>query len=85
VISGRGIARDESGNTPIVEGDAVIFAPGEAHQLINDGSEDLILYVIADNPVGESCYYPDSHKWLVRSPERILLRGESLDYFDGEE
>ena len=85
VLSGRGLARDESGKTPIAEGDAFIYPPGESHQLINDSSEDLVLYVIADNPVGESCYYPDSQKWLVRSPERRLLRGEALDYFDGEE
>jgi uncharacterized cupin superfamily protein len=85
VISGRGLARDDSGKTPIGEGDAFIYGPGEAHQLINDSSEDLILYVIADNPIGESCYYPDSNKWLVRSPARKLLRGEALDYFDGEE
>lgn len=85
VISGRGVARDEAGRVPIREGDAFMYAPGEAHQLINDSSEDLVIYVIADNPLGESCYYPDSQKWLVRSPERRLLRGDSLDYFDGEE
>ena len=85
VISGKGLVRDESGKTEIVAGDAFIFAPGEAHQLINDSSQDLVIYVVADNPIGESCYYPDSNKWLVRSPERRLLRGESLDYFDGEE
>lgn len=85
VISGRGLARDESGKTPIVAGDAFIFGPGEAHQLINDSEEDLIIYVVADNPIGESGYYPDSQKWIVRSPERRLLRGEALDYFDGEE
>ena len=43
------------------------------------------MFVVADNPVGESCYYPDSKKWLVRSPERRLIRSESLDYLDGEE
>ncbi len=86
VISGRGTARDESGKNPIVAGDAFVFGPGEAHQIMNDGDqEDLVLYVVADNPIGESCYYPDSQKWLVRSPERRLLRGASLDYFDGEE
>ena len=85
VISGRGLARDDAGKTPIAAGDAFIFAPGEAHQFINDGNEDLVIYVVADNPIGESCYYPDSKKWLVRSPERRLLRGEALDYFDGEE
>ena len=85
VISGRGVARDDSGRTPIEAGDAFIYGPGEPHQLINDSPEDLVIYVVADNPIGESCYYPDSKKWLVRSPERRLLRGESLDYFDGEE
>ncbi|MEO6871600.1 MAG: cupin domain-containing protein [Chthoniobacterales bacterium] len=85
VISGYGLARDEAGETPIATGDAFIFGPGEAHQLINNSTEDLVLYVVADSPLGESCYYPDSHKWLVRSPERRLLRSEELDYYDGEE
>ena len=52
---------------------------------LNDSPEDLIVYVVADNPIGESVYYPDSHKWGVRSPERRLLRSEALDYYDGEE
>jgi uncharacterized cupin superfamily protein len=85
VISGRGRVRHESGTTAIELGDAFIFQPDQAHQLINDGSEDLVFYVVADNPIGESCYYPDSKKWLIRSPERRLVRSESLDYFDGEE
>jgi len=85
VISGTGKARDKEGLTPIEAGDAFIFPPGEPHQLINDGAADLVIYVVADNPMGESCHYPDSDKWLVRSPERKLLRGEASDYFDGEE
>lgn len=85
VLSGTGIARDETGKTEIKSGDAFVFSPGEAHQLINDSAADLLVLVVADNPVGESSYYPDSRKWLVRSPERRLIRSESLDYFDGEE
>jgi uncharacterized cupin superfamily protein len=85
VISGRGRVRHQAGITAIEPGDAFIFKPGEPHQLINDGTEDLILYIVADNPLGESCHYPDSGKWMVRSPERRLLRSESLNYFDGEE
>jgi Uncharacterized conserved protein, contains double-stranded beta-helix domain len=85
VLSGTGSVRDETGNTPIVTGDAFIFGPGEAHQLFNDTSEDLVICVVADNPVGESSYYPDTKKWLVRSPERRIIRSEPLDYFDGEE
>ena len=85
VISGTGQARDPAGLTPIEAGDAFIFPPGEPHQLSNNGDADLLVLVVADNPLGESCHYPDSNKWLVRSPERKLLRGEVEGYFDGEE
>ena len=85
VISGTGRVRHKDGTTPIETGDAFIFKPGEPHELSNDGAQDLVLYVVADNPIGESCYYPDSKKWLVRSPERRILRSDSLDYYDGEE
>src|ERR1700676_4716145 len=64
VISGKGIVRHEGGTISIETGDAFIFKPGEAHQLSNGGSEDLVLYVVADNPTGECCYYPDSGQWL---------------------
>lgn len=85
VLSGSGLSRDEDGQTRIVAGDAFLFKPGEAHQLINDGDEDLLVYVIADNPFNDHGYYPDSQKWSVKVPERRLLRSEHLDYYDGEE
>ena len=85
VISGKGRVRHAQGTTEVASGDAFIFQPGEPHQIFNDGEVDLVMYVVADNPVGESCHYPDSGKWGVRSPERRLLRSEPLDYFDGEE
>jgi uncharacterized cupin superfamily protein len=85
VLSGAGAVRHEEGTTPIEAGDAFLFEPGKLHQLTNTGESDLVLLVIADNPIGESGYYPDSGKWLVRSPERRLMRGDSIDYFDGEE
>jgi uncharacterized cupin superfamily protein len=85
VISGRGTVRHKDGTTPIEPGDAFIFPPDEPHQLTSDSTEDLVVYVVADNPMGESAHYPDSNKWLVRSPERRLIRSEGLDYYDGEE
>lgn len=85
VISGRGSVRHKDGTATIEDGDAFIFPPGEPHQLTNDGAGDLILYVVADNPIGESCWYPDSGKWSVPLPERRLVRSENLDYYDGEE
>jgi uncharacterized cupin superfamily protein len=85
VISGSGSVRHQAGTEPVVAGDACIFKPGEPHQFVNDGTEDLVIYVVADNPFGESCYYPDSNKWAVQIPERRIMRAENLDYFDGEE
>ena len=88
VLSGSGVVRHEEGTTPIEKGDAFLFGPNEPHQLSNNGEEDLIVLVIADNPIGESSYYPDSKKWLVRSPERRIMHSESSegeDYFLGEE
>ena len=85
VISGRGVVRHKDGLTPIETGDAFLFKPGEPHQITNDGTEDLLIYVVADNPFGGSSYYPDSNKWSVRIPEHRLLRSDALDYYDGEE
>ena len=85
LTSGQGGVRHQDGTTAIEAGDAFIFKPGEPHQITNDGEQDLILYVVADNPIGESGYFPDSKKWLVRSPERRLIRSEALEYYDGEE
>jgi uncharacterized cupin superfamily protein len=85
VISGAGKVRHQDGVTDIESGDDFLFKPGEPHQLINDGAQDLIVYVVAENPIGESTYFPDSNKWVVQSPERKVIRSGDLDYFDGEE
>ena len=87
VISGRGTIRDKNGTTEVTAGDAFIFGPGEAHQLINNGEEDFAYYVIADNPRSDACYYPDSGKWAVQleSPEYEIVKGKITDYYDGEE
>ncbi|MFL6595279.1 MAG: cupin domain-containing protein [Chthoniobacterales bacterium] len=85
IVSGQALVRHKDGMDEITAGDAFLFPPDEPHQLINHGSEDLLVFVVADNPIGESSYYPDSNKWIVRSPERRIVRGEPLDYFDGEE
>src|SRR4029077_6328592 len=85
VISGSGVVRHDGGTTPIVPGDAFIFETGRPHQFTNDGTDDLVVYVVADNPIGESTHYPDSQKHSVRSPGHRLIRSEALDYYDGEE
>lgn len=85
VLSGSGAVRHRDGVERIGPGDAFLFAPEEPHQLINDGAEELVLYIVADNPVGESCYYPDSRKWSIEARSGQIVRSEPLDYFDGEE
>ena len=85
MIAGRGLARHQDGITPIETGDAFPFEPGEPHQIINNSAEDIFYILVADNPIGESAYYPDSRKWLVRSPETNYIRSEDLEYYDGEE
>lgn len=85
VASGNGTVRDEDGKTAVAPGDAFVFGPNKPHQFFNDGREDLTMYVIADNPIGECWYYPDSGKWGVPIPERRNIRSAHLDYFDGEE
>jgi uncharacterized cupin superfamily protein len=86
LLSGSGEVRHADGVAPIEAGDAFLFKPGEAHSLTNRGTEDMLVIVIADNPIGEHDYFPDSDKWMVGLPgSRRLLRSEPVDYFDGEE
>jgi uncharacterized cupin superfamily protein len=87
VVSGKGNIRDKVGSTIVTEGDAFFFGPGEAHQFSSAGEEDFVYYVIADNPRGDSCFYPDSGKWAVQKEggEEVIVKGEETDYFDGEE
>ena len=88
VVSGQGTVRHKDARTEVVPGDVFIFGPDEAHQIINSGAEDLTYYVIADNPIGESAYYPDSGKWKVNkssAADRVVIKGEETDYFEGEE
>jgi len=80
--------RHKNDTTEVVAGDAFIFGPDEAHQLINSGQEDLVYYVIADNPIGESSYEPDSGKWKVNkssAADRVVIKGRETDWFDGGE
>jgi uncharacterized cupin superfamily protein len=87
VVSGRGSIRDKDGTTEVGPGDAFFFGPNEAHQLTNAGDEDFAYYVIADNPRGDCCHYPDSGKYAVVNAggEEVIVKGTEADYFAGEE
>ena len=87
VMSGRGTVRHKHGETEVTAGDAFIFRPNEPHQIRNPARDDLVYYVIADNPIGDSGYFPASGKWKVNklSDKRVDIKGRETDYFDGEE
>lgn len=85
VISGRGAVRHAEGTTEIGPGDAFLFRPGQPHQLRAADDADLVLYIVADNPVGEACYYPDSRKWAIEVEDGPILKEQTAEYFEGEE
>ena len=87
VVSGKGLVRDEQGTTEVGPGDAFLFKPTEAHQISNPGPENLVYYVIADNPIGECGYYPDSRKWVVAAGTKMkkFMKDSDAKYYDGEE
>ncbi len=85
VVSGRGIVRRNDRTFEVDAGDVFVQPPGTAHHIRNpNADEDLIYYVIADNPVCDPCYYPDSDKWAIRPPGK-LGRITDAEYYDGEE
>ena len=81
IVAGKGMVRDETGEHAVAAGDAFLFHPGEAHQIRNPGPEPLLFYVIADNPICDPCFYPDSNKWSVRvGKQRKLGRISEMSY-----
>ena len=85
VLSGNGSVRHEGGVSRVGPGDTFLCRPDEPHQLSNAGTAPFVLLIVADNPIGETCYYPDSKKWCIEGTRHRIVRSEPLDYFDGEE
>lgn len=84
VQAGSGTVRTGPETSDVRVGDVFFHAPGTPHQLTNTGKDDLEVLVIADNPMVDGCYYPDSDKWALRPPGKIF-RAREVDYFDGED
>jgi len=83
-LAGTASVRTMAGTALAHAGDVVLHPPGEAHQFTNTGSDDLLYYLVADNPPVDYWFYPDSKKWGFRSPRRFF-RATDTDYWDGEE
>lgn len=84
IVSGTGTARCGNERHAVRAGDVFVHPPGEAHQLIAGRDEDLVFFLLTDNPPVDYCHYPDSNKWGLRSPRHFFRLGE-VDYWDGEE
>src|SRR6516165_1877257 len=86
ILSGTGSVRLAAETQPVRTGDAIMHVPGEAHQIQNTGTEDLVYFIIADNPPLDFCSYPDSEKYSVtKSKFKPFLRAADVEYWDGEE
>jgi uncharacterized cupin superfamily protein len=84
VRAGEGVVRVGGEKVPVRVGDVWIHPPGEAHQLINSGSSDLHVLIVADHPPLDAFHYPDSNKWGLRPPGGFFHLTPA-DYFDGED
>ncbi len=84
ILSGHGSVRTADETITVGPGDYIMQAPGDPHQLRNTGTEDLIFFLVADNPAIDVWHYPDSNKWGLKSP-RKFFRMTEVDYWDGEE
>ncbi len=68
----------------IEPGDHIICEPGEAHQIWNDGEEDLNYYVISDHHRADVATYPKTDKRFIK-PDSKVIEFREVDYYEGEE
>jgi len=85
VISGTGAVRHKDGTTPIAEGDAFLFEPGQPTSSSTTATAISCFTSSRTIRSANPATTPDSGKWMVRSPEGALIRSGPLDYFDAEE
>ena len=85
ILSGRGLLRYGETTRPIGPGDCISCPAGLqiAHQIGNDGDEDLVYLAMGPYEPDEVCGYPDSGKVMVRHT-RTVGRLDPTDYMDGE-
>jgi uncharacterized cupin superfamily protein len=84
VQGGAGTVRAGTETHAVKTGDVFVHPPHEPHQLVNTGTGDLEVLIIADNPELDAFYYPDSDKWGLRPPGKYF-RLHEVGYYDGEE
>jgi uncharacterized cupin superfamily protein len=92
VLSGRAKVRTTDGEHAIGPGDYVSFpAGGVAHQLVNDGEEELVYVAMSALQGADIVEYPDSKKVAARTgpppngKRFIFNEKDQADYWAGEE
>ena len=87
VLSGEATVRAGDATHRVKAGGVFLHPPREPHQLTNTGSAELEVLIVADNPLLDACYYPDSNKWAFRTEVAPVLffRLNEADYFAGED
>jgi uncharacterized cupin superfamily protein len=83
IVSGTGTVRLQDETQSVQAGDTIVHPPGEVHQITGTGTEDLVYFIIADNPPHDFCHYPDSKKWSAGKNQ--FFREIDAEYWDGEE
>ena len=83
-VRGQGEVRGPDETVSVGPDDVILFPPGEAHQIINSGIEDLVYYIIADNPSADVIHYPDTDKWAVKPPRKLFRMAEVPYYEPGD-
>lgn len=79
VLSGRGVAEIDGKDYEVEQGDFMGFpTPGVAHNMRNDGEEDLVYLVGGESREYEIAEYPKLRKKMIRTGEKV----EVLDVSD---
>ena len=85
ILSGSGKFLDDDREWhSITVGDHLICEPGKAHQIWNDGDEQLRYYVIADHHPADVTSYPETGKRQIK-PEYKVIQYKEVDYYEDEE
>jgi uncharacterized cupin superfamily protein len=86
VLRGTPTLRTPRGTFVLRPGDCVAFSTDArgAHALSNDAEEEALVLLVANTDPGDTCFYPDSRKFVVEATGTLVRDNPQLEYFDGE-
>jgi uncharacterized cupin superfamily protein len=81
--------RHPGGEEELSQGDVVCFPPGPdgAHKVTCLGGETARVLMLSTRQTPAIAVYPDSDKigvWAGDDRDRLMMRRDTLDYWDGE-